>query len=61
MNSPLSILTNSSGKKRLILDLHYVNKHLWKQSISLRLENISELCQSRFILLFLSVSHKSMA
>ena len=31
--SPLSVSTNSSGKKRLILDLRYVNKHLWKQSV----------------------------
>ena len=28
-----SVSTNSSGKKRLILDLRYVNKHLWKQSV----------------------------
>ena len=31
--NPLSVSTNSSGKKRLILDLLYVNKHLWKQSV----------------------------
>ena len=31
--NPLSVSPNSSGKKRLILDLRYVNKHLWKQSI----------------------------
>ena len=31
--SSLSVSTNSSGKKRLILDLRYVNKHLWKQSV----------------------------
>ena len=29
----LSVSTNSSGKKRLILDLRYVNKRLCKQSI----------------------------
>ena len=31
--NPLSVSTNSSGKKRLILDLRCVNKHLWKQSV----------------------------
>ena len=31
--SPLFVSTNSSGKKRLILHLSYVNKHLWKQSV----------------------------
>ena len=31
--NPLSVSTNSSGKKRLILDLRYVNKNLWKQSV----------------------------
>ena len=30
---PLSVSTNSSGKKRLMLDLRYVNKRLCKQSI----------------------------
>ena len=33
--NPLSVSTNSGGKKRLILDLRYVNKHLWKQSVKL--------------------------
>lgn len=27
--SPLSVITSFSGKQRLILDLRYVNKHLW--------------------------------
>ena len=31
--NPLSVSTNSSDKKRLILDLRYVSKHLWKQSV----------------------------
>ena len=31
--NPLSVSTNSSGKKRLILDLRYVNKNLCKQSV----------------------------
>ena len=31
--SPLSVSRNSSGKKRFILDLRYVNIHLWKQSV----------------------------
>ena len=31
--NPLSVSVQSSGKKRLILDLRLVNKHLWKQSV----------------------------
>ena len=31
--NPLSVSVQSSGKKRLILDLRLINKHLWKQSI----------------------------
>ena len=32
--NPLSVSVQSSGKKRrLILDLRFINKHLWKQSI----------------------------
>ena len=31
--SPLSVSINSSGKKRLILDLRYVNSHIWKENI----------------------------
>ncbi len=31
--SPLSVATNASGKKRLILDLRYVNSHLFKDYI----------------------------
>ena len=34
--NPLSVSTNSSGKKRLILDLRYENKHLWKQSVKFK-------------------------
>ncbi|CAH3185792.1 unnamed protein product, partial [Porites evermanni] len=29
--NPLSVSIQSSGKKRLILDLRFVNKHVWKQ------------------------------
>ena len=29
----LSIAVQSSGKKRLILDLRFVNKHIWKQKV----------------------------
>ena len=29
--SPLSVVTNASGKKRLVLDLRYVNQFLWKE------------------------------
>eukprot|EP00111_Clytia_hemisphaerica_P009430 TCONS_00027673-protein len=32
--SPLSVASNSVGKKRLILDLRYVNAHLFKERIS---------------------------
>ena len=31
--NPLTVSVQSSGKKRLILDLRVVNKHLWKQSV----------------------------
>ncbi len=31
--SPLSVASNSSGKLRLIIDLRYVNKHLFKENI----------------------------
>ena len=31
--SPLSVSTNASGKKRLILDLRYVNSHMYKDPI----------------------------
>ena len=31
--NPLSVSINSTGKKRLILDLRYVNKFLWKEKI----------------------------
>ena len=31
--NPLSVSVQSSGKKRLILDLRVVNKHLWKQTV----------------------------
>ena len=30
---PLSVSVQSSGKKRLILDLRLINKHLWKQRV----------------------------
>ena len=33
--SPLSVSVNSKGKKRLILDLRYVNDHLYKEKIKL--------------------------
>ena len=31
--NPLSVSVQSSGKKRLILDLRFVNKHVWKPKI----------------------------
>ena len=31
--NPLSVSTNSSGKKRLILDLRKVNLHVWKEKV----------------------------
>ena len=33
VTNPLSVSVNSSGKRRLILDLREVNKHIWKQSV----------------------------
>ena len=29
--SPLSVVENSSGKLRLVVNLRYLNKYLWKQ------------------------------
>ena len=31
--NPLSVSTSTNGKKRLILDLRHVNKHVYKQSV----------------------------
>ena len=31
--NPLTVSVQSNGKKRLILDLRVVNKHVWKQSV----------------------------
>lgn len=31
--NPLTVSVQHSGKKRLILDLREVNKHIWKQSV----------------------------
>jgi hypothetical protein len=31
--NPLSVSVQSSGKKRLILDLRYVNQYLWKEKV----------------------------
>ena len=31
--NPLTVSVQNSGKKRLILDLRLVNKHLWKRSV----------------------------
>ena len=31
--NPLSVSIQSSGKMRLILDLRFINKHLWKTSV----------------------------
>ena len=31
--NPLSVSIQGSGKKRLILDIRVVNKHVWKQSV----------------------------
>ncbi|XP_062621080.1 uncharacterized protein LOC134282689 [Saccostrea cucullata] len=33
VTNPLSVSVNSGGKRRLILDLREVNKHVWKQSV----------------------------
>ena len=34
--NPLTVSIHSNGKKRLILDLRVVNKHLWKQRSSMK-------------------------
>lgn len=31
--NPLSVSVQSSGRKRLILDLRFVNKHVWKPKV----------------------------
>ena len=31
--NPLSVVESTSGKKRLVLDLRYVNKFLWKDKL----------------------------
>ena len=33
--NPSSVSVQSSGKKRLVLDLRLINKHLWKQRVKL--------------------------
>ena len=33
--NPLTVSVQSSGKKRLIIDLRYLNKHVYKQKIKL--------------------------
>jgi hypothetical protein len=33
ITNPLSVSVNSTGKRRLMLDLREVNKHVWKQSV----------------------------
>ena len=40
--SPLTVSVQNNGKKRLILDLRLVNKHIWKQSV--KFEDLKMLC-----------------
>ena len=39
--NPLSVSVQSSGKKRLILDLRYINHHVWKQKIKFEDFNVA--------------------
>ena len=38
--NPLSVSENSAGKKRLILDLRYINEHLYKDKIKSMIGNV---------------------
>ena len=40
--NPLSVSVQSCGKKRLILDLRHVNKHIWKEKF--KFEDIRNAC-----------------
>ena len=40
--NPLSVSIQSCGKKRLILDLRHVNKHIWKEKV--KFEDIRNAC-----------------
>ena len=40
--NPLSVSIQSCGKKRLILDLRHVNKHIWKEKF--KFEDIRKAC-----------------
>ena len=46
--NPLSVSIQSCGKKRLILDLGHVNKHIWKEKF--KFEDIRNAC-----VIFLSI------
>ena len=48
--NPLSVSVQSSGKKRLILYLRFINKHLWKQSI--KFEDLRVLEKGHFMFSF---------
>ena len=47
--NPLSVSIQSLGKRRLILDLRFINKHLWKTSV--KFEDL------RVVLHYLKKSH----
>ncbi len=40
--NPLSVSTNSEGKKRLIWDRRYVNQYLWKERCALKTGQFSK-------------------
>ncbi|CAH3018979.1 unnamed protein product, partial [Porites evermanni] len=45
--NPLSVSIQSCGKKRLILDLRHVNKHIWKEKF--KFEDIRDACVVRVL------------
>ena len=50
--NPLTVSVQNSGKKRLILDLRHVNKHLWKTSV--KFEDIKLPCCTSKKIIFVS-------
>ena len=50
--NPLSVSVQSGGKKRLILDLRHVNRHIWKEKF--KFEDIRNACTVFIFLLIIS-------
>ena len=51
--NPLHVVQQSGGKCRLILDLSYLNRFIWKQSVRLEdIRTVFDLFQSGYFLFF---------